>query len=367
VQTGRQGDDSRLTEWVSQGRPSTPMRRSLLQRSALATVTVALATCPLFPTWASAAEGDEPAPTEPAPTEPAPAEPAPAEPTQAPAPTSVSGADTAPVPVPTAEVVMRLPGLPAFTVVLPVPSRPELADPAVMGLEPAVGTTDGGTRVRVTGLNLTGATQVLFGGVAGSDLVVTSATELWVTAPQRPAEGDVNVRVVTGAGRSASNSPVDFRFVNTPLLSAVTPASGSAAGGTLVSISGTELDGTTKVTFGEAEGTVVTVAPDRVRVIAPPHDGIGPVDVRVTTPGGTTTVAPTAQFQYAATPVVDTLSPTSGSADGGTEITMQGSRLTGATQVTFGGVPGTGLTVVSDTELVIPPLNGRPWVRSASW
>ena len=43
---------------------------------------------------------------------------------------------------------------------------------------------------------------------------------------------------------------------------------------------------------------------------------------------------PAAAFEYAATPSVDALSPATGSADGGTEITMNGAHLSGATEVT---------------------------------
>jgi hyaluronan synthase len=227
----------------------------------------------------------------------------------------------------------------------------DLPDPAVTGLDPAAGTTDGGIRVTVTGTGLSGAVEVRFGGVPGTDLVVVSDNELAVTAPPRPDEGKANVRVITTAGRSPGNSPVDFRYVHTPVLTTVTPSSGSDAGGTLVSVMGNELDGATRVTFGDLEATVVTVAPDQVRVIAPESTTTGPVDVRVTTPGGTTAVVPGAAFDFAATPRVTSMSPNSGVVEGGTEVVVRGENLTGATEVTFGGVESPEVTVVSDEEL----------------
>jgi hyaluronan synthase len=205
--------------------------------------------------------------------------------------------------------------------------------------------------VTVTGTRFSGAVGVLFDGVPGTDLVVTSDTMLSVTTPAFPDEGNVNVRVITTTGRSPGNSPVDFRFVRTPVVSGISPASGAQAGGTLVTVTGTDLDGASRVTFGDAEARVVTVSPDSVRVVAPPAGAVGPVDVRVTSLGGTTAVVPAAAFEYAATPSVEALSPATGSADGGTEITIKGSHLSGATEVTFGGVPGTDVTVVSGSEL----------------
>jgi hypothetical protein len=352
-------------------------RRSFAARCALATVTMALATGPLLATPATAAPPDPapasgstasaeptpvqpaptaPAPAEPAPTEPAPVQPAPTEPAPAvPAPAEPAPAEPAPAepaPVPAQRPVPQPAETARATAARPRPTpAADLPDPAVRGLEPAAGTNDGGTRVTVTGARFSGAVEVLFDGVPGTDLVVSSDTVLSVTTPAFPDEGDVNVRVITTTGRSPGNSPVDFRFVRAPVVDGISPASGSQAGGTLVSVTGTDLDGASRVTIGDAEARVVTVSPDRVRVVAPPAGGVGPVDVRVTTLGGTTAMVPAAAFVYAATPSVDALSPATGSADGGTEITINGSHLSGATEVSFGSVPGTDLTVVSDSEL----------------
>jgi hypothetical protein len=54
---------------------------------------------------------------------------------------------------------------------------------------------------------------------------------------------------------------------------------------------------------------------------------------------------------YGAAPVVKTLAPTTGPADGGTLVTITGSAFTGATAVTFGGVPATSFTVVTGIKI----------------
>ena len=271
----------------------------------------------------------------------------------APAPTATPAAAAAA----SRAVADRLPGM--FRSRGQLPERdvdagpaPLAADPVVTGVGPAAGTTDGGTRVTVTGVDFAGAVEVHFDGIPGTGLVVVSDTELQVTTPPVAEEGTANVRVFTAAGgRSPGNSPVDFRYAHTPVLTAISPTTGSDAGGTLVSISGTELDGTTEVLFGGLPATVVTVAPDRVRVVAPDGPAAGPVDVRVATLGGTSAVVPVGAFTFAATPKVASVSPASGSPDGGTAVTLEGANFTGATRVTFGGVEGTDLEVVSDDEL----------------
>jgi hypothetical protein len=219
------------------------------------------------------------------------------------------------------------------------------------GSSPTSGSTAGGTRVQITGRRLTGATQVLFGGVPGTELELLSDGELEVTAPPRAEEGNVNVRVLTRTGRSAGDSPVDFRYVRPPTLQEVVPATGAVSGGTLVSIRGADLDGTSEVRFGSTPAEVVTVARNEVQVITPAQDLPGPVDVLVTNLGGTTPAQPADRFGYVETPVVDSVSPSSGPTDGGTEVTLRGEHLGDATEVSFDNVVATGITVVSDTEL----------------
>ena len=64
---------------------------------------------------------------------------------------------------------------------------------------------------------------------------------------------------------------------------------------------------------------------------------------------------------YGAAPVLKSLSPSTGTADGGTTVTIGGTGLTGATAVTFGGVPATSFTVntgVKITAVAPPAANG---------
>jgi IPT/TIG domain len=56
-------------------------------------------------------------------------------------------------------------------------------------------------------------------------------------------------------------------------------------------------------------------------------------------------------------PIVTGINPMSGAAGGGETVAVTGTGFTGATSVLFGSVPGTNLTVVSDTQLTVtsPP------------
>lgn len=128
----------------------------------------------------------------------------------------------------------------------------------------------------------------------------------------------------------------------------ISPNQGSTGGGTLVTITGTNLSGTTAVTFGTKPATNVTnVSPTQVTALSP--SGAGPVGVTVTTPGGTSNPLP---FFYVGAPFKSSLGPTSGPLAGGDTITINGVGLATATSVSFGANTATP-TVVSDTQLTV--------------
>ncbi|MDB1087873.1 IPT/TIG domain-containing protein [Streptomyces sp. ACA25] len=126
----------------------------------------------------------------------------------------------------------------------------------------------------------------------------------------------------------------------------ITPNQGSTGGGTPVSITGSNLSGTTAVRFGTRLATdVVNVSPTEVTAVSP--SGTGVVGVTVTTPGGTSNPVP---FYYVGAGFKTALAPTSGSTAGGDTITLTGTGLSTASSVDFGGNSVTP-TVVSDNEI----------------
>ncbi len=83
---------------------------------------------------------------------------------------------------------------------------------------------------------------------------------------------------------------INADVVLTPVLSSLSPASGSTSGGNAVKISGLYLDGATGVTFGSTPASSFSVdSPTQITAIAP-ASAASTVDVRVTGPGGSSEV-----------------------------------------------------------------------------
>ncbi|GAA0726483.1 IPT/TIG domain-containing protein [Dactylosporangium roseum] len=174
-----------------------------------------------------------------------------------------------------------------------------VAAPTVTKVEATAGPVAGGTQVTVTGTNLTGATAVTFDGTPGTALTAVTATSLKVTTPAHAA-GAAPVVVTTAGGDS--NATVEFTYVDPPVVSSVTPSSGPPAGGTVVTVNGTDLADATKVTIGGVEGTNLTPVNATSLKVTAPAGTPGTAPVVVTTAGGDSNS--TIMYAYNAAPKV---------------------------------------------------------------
>ncbi len=220
--------------------------------------------------------------------------------------------------------------------------------PTVVDVNPAAGPAAGGTSVTITGTNLNEATAVKFGSTSATGVKVVSATSIMAVAPA--GTGTVDVTVSTPGGTSATSSADRFSYVPLPTVTSVSPNAGPTAGGTSVTITGTNLHEATQVKFGSADATGVKVnSATSITAVSPV--GTGTVDVTVSTPGGTSATGASDEFNYVPPPTVSNVSPNVGPLGGGTSVTISGSGLGEATQVKFGSAGATGLKVNSATSI----------------
>ena len=201
---------------------------------------------------------------------------------------------------------------------------------------PNTGLVAGGTATTITGTNFTGVTGVQFGATAPATFSVNSATSISATSPA--GTGTVDVRVTTAAGTSAIAIADHFIYTSppppAPTVTGVAPTSGPAAGGTSLTITGTNFTGSTAVKFAATTATFSVT--DATHIAATSPSGSGMVDVTVTTAGGTSATGVADQFTYINAPIVTSVTPTSGTTAGGTSVTITGTNFTTATAVKFG-------------------------------
>ena len=231
--------------------------------------------------------------------------------------------------------------------------------PTVTGVAPGSGPPTGGTSVALTGTNFTGATAVHFGTAVGTGLVVNSATSISITSPAGTSGATVNVTVTTPAGTSATNPNDEFTYGSGPSVASVSPDAGVPAGGTPVSVTGSNFTGATAVDFGATPGTSLVVnSATSISITSPAGTSGTTVDVTVVTPNGTSATGPADKFTYEGVPTVTGVSPSSGPTTGGTPVTVTGTNFTAATAVDFGATAGTGLVVNSATSISITSPTG---------
>ncbi|WP_210402491.1 fibronectin type III domain-containing protein [Thioclava sp. F28-4] len=108
---------------------------------------------------------------------------------------------------------------------------------------------------------------------------------------------------VSGHDSSAPNASFQSATISiaiqraAPTITAISPAQGSASGGTSVTLTGSDFTGATAVSFGGAPASGFTVNSDS-QITATAPSGTGTVHVSVTAPGGTSSATSADQFAY---------------------------------------------------------------------
>jgi hypothetical protein len=176
-----------------------------------------------------------------------------------------------------------------------------LAAPTLTALVPAQGPAGGGTLVTLSGSGFAsgrGGTSVRFGSSVATNVSCASATQCTATSPA--GMGMVSVVVETATGTS---NALPFTYQTGPMAPTVTgldPSSGPAAGGTLMTITGSGFSptpGATTISFGGvAAADASCSSATQCTATSPP--GIGTVSVRVTVGGQQSADTPADDFTY---------------------------------------------------------------------
>ena len=223
-----------------------------------------------------------------------------------------------------------------------------IAPPTVTSVSPNNGPVAGGTAVTITGTNFAAGATVTLGGTAATNVVVASSTTITATTPAHAA-GAVTATVTNSNGLSG-NLASGFTYIAPPTVTGVSPSSGSTAGGTAVTISGTNFATGAGVTFGATAATNVVVVSSTTITATTPAGSAGAVTVTVTNPGSLSGSLASG-YTYVVTPTVTSVSPNNGPPAGGTSVTITGTNFAAEATVTFGSAAATNVVVMSATQI----------------
>jgi hypothetical protein len=204
-----------------------------------------------------------------------------------------------------------------------------------------------------------------FVDTAGTTTIRTTTNGVATATLTSPTPGTATVTVrVTNVSQTAS---INFRQepvtpVIRPTITSVTPSTSTPAGGTIVTIRGSNFEDPVRVLFGTREATVISSSPTEIRVVVPSitlttAEQMREVNIivisRAGTPGEETATAPS-PFRYELellTPTAFSVSPSSGTNDGGTRIVIFGEGFQAPTRVFFGTGGAAGGSLAQEIEL----------------
>jgi len=213
--------------------------------------------------------------------------------------------------------------------------------PLITKFTPASGVV--GTQITLTGMNLTNVTSAK---VALKDLKIVSKTDVQMVV--EVLAGTVTGKIsVTAPGGTFETTDL-FTVLGAPQITAVSPASGIV--GTVVTITGVNLPASPNVRFTNniQATTIVSATPTQIVCQVPSGASTGKINVNGA-------LSP-ADFVLNVKPVISSFTPTKGGVD--TQVTINGSYLTGATVKFASNVTATIVGTPTDSKIVVKVPSG---------
>ena len=227
--------------------------------------------------------------------------------------------------------------------------------PAPTAVNPTFGRSSGGTTVTIYGSGFQPGASVTFGGSPADDVDVVDPNTITVmmTPPHEP--GLVTI-VVTNPDERSGQLENAYTFNGPPMVTAVTPPTGSTNGGTSVAISGGGFRPGAIVYFGDMQLNDIVFVSGALMTAATFGHPEGTVNVTVVNPDsqeGTLTNG----FHFAPPPSIGWIEPAAGPASGGTAVTIHGSGFQSGATIAFGGAQATDVVAFGGTVLsaITPP------------
>jgi hypothetical protein len=262
--------------------------------------------------------------------------------------------------------------------------------PTISAVNPATGLPTGNQSVTITGTNFRPPVRVLFtpdsaSGLPAKDSFATlvTPTQINVISPGFDLGVSqqliVSITVIVEAGAPTEQrvtKAAAFTYtapVLTPVVRSLSPTAGPIDGGTRVTFTGDAFEAPLQVFFGSAQAQIVgsiqfhtfDVLTPAARDTNPNGSGtvVGPVDIKVVDVNSGKSVVVPAAFRYVNKMQITAISPTFGSALGGTDVTIDGTGFNDPVVVDIGGqrasvLKVTGTQILARTTPIASPCSG---------
>jgi hypothetical protein len=236
-------------------------------------------------------------------------------------------------------------------------AAPEKTKPTVTGVNPNQASQGDTLNVTVSGTKFTGATGVSFGrGITVNNFSVTGDTAITanITIGDHARAGSRFVGVATPSGKGVMKAGFTVEK-NGPVITGVSPNTGSQGATLDITINGASFTGATGVSFGRGiKVNSFSVTSDTVitaNITIGPHADAGSRFVGVANPSGKDGLK--AGFTVEKNgPEITAVSPNEAIQGATLDVTINGADFTGATGVSFGrGIKVNSFTATSDTAI----------------
>lgn len=223
--------------------------------------------------------------------------------------------------------------------------------PAITAISPNVSGISGGNTATITGTGFTSPATVRFGSNSAANVSVINTTAISATIPTSFVYGTVNVSVTTTDGTATLSNA--FTYVGAPFITQVYPNVVSQSGGTTLLVSGSSFVSPLTVNFVD-DFAITPLTPTIINssaftVVTPARVSAPSAYLNVINSIGSGT---SPYLPFVTAPVINTVTPNSGTSAGGTAVTLTGSNFYAPISVSFGSNASTNVTITNSNVAV---------------
>ncbi len=159
-----------------------------------------------------------------------------------------------------------------------------IVPPQLIAVSPHSGPAAGGQAVTITGWGFQAGARVTFGGIVATGVTYVTSTMLTAVTPAGGA-GVATIRVINPDGGAGTLAGA-YTYEVQPTVTAVSPASGTIAGGESITVTGSGFASDSVLTIGGVEAYDISVVDSStITAVVPVGTKSGAAPVAVTNPG----------------------------------------------------------------------------------